>query len=1309
MEITKEITPYFLSGGGEMGELIRTMDWSKSLLGKPEHWPQNLRTAVSICINSRFPMVIWWGSHLIKIYNDGYRNLIAAKHPKAMGARGEDIWPEIWPVVGPMLQSVLDTGVATWSEDQMLLVERNGYPEESYFTFSYSAICDESGAIGGVFCAVNETTKRVLSERHLAKQVNNLFTQAPIAICIFRGNNFVVEMVNERMLQFWGRKAEQVVDKPVFESMPDLGGQGFEELLDKVYNTGERFVTSEISLTILRNINSEKVFIKLVYEALRDEDGSISGVMAVADEITDQVLLRKKIEESNTRYNRLLMGSPFAFCIMKGKDQVITLANNVMKEFWGKGNEVEGKTLLQVLPELKDQPFPGMIDSVYSTGNPVYANEIMAHLKRNGNLEERYFNIIYQPHVEADETISGVITIAHEVTNQVISRKKIEESEAFNRTVLESSPDCLKIIDADGRLLFMNNNGLCNLEIGDFSQFKNEPWWNLWATENQQLVKEAVAKALTGETAFFQALGYTTKGTAKWWDVIVSPVLEEGVDKKVSRIISVSRDITIQKQAAIKLQQSEQRFRNLVEKAPSPIYILKGESMILEVANDPVFKVWNVGKEALGKPFLDIIPEMKDQPFMRYLLDVYRNGVTHYGFEEPAYFNRENGETVLAYFNFTYQPYQEDDGTISGVMVLATDVTEQVISRKKIEESEHRYQKMIYSSPSMIAILRGEELIIDIANDAILETWGKGKDVIGKPLLSILPELIDQGFYDLFHQVYTTGQPDYGYEIPVQVMRNGQSELSYYTFVYQAQRDINDKICGIAIIATEVTPQAELNKKIKYSEERFRLLVRQAPVAICVLRGTNYVIEIINEAMAEIWGRTIDESINKPAFDVLPEFRDQGLKELLDTVYTTGVPFVAQELPLAIMRREMLENIFIKFVYEPIREADGSITGVMALAHEITDQVMARKRIEESEAHYRQMADLMPAKITNASPDGFVTYYNKNWLDFTGKTFEELKGFGFHNIIHPDEIEKFQQLFTIAAEMGTQLEMEMRFLNKAGEYIWHLNLASPVKDENGKVKMWVGSTTEIQKMKDEEERKDNFIKMVSHELKTPVTSIKGYVQLLLTMLQDEQEALLASLPVKTFLVRIDKLVLRLSKLITELLDLSRIEAGRLELKNELFNLNDLMNDAVEDIRFTNPKHGIKIYQDFNCTINGDRGRIEQAAINVITNAIKYSVNNDSIILRIYKADNNYVAVSVQDFGIGIDKKDHEKIFERFYRVGGKSEETYPGFGIGLFIVKEILSQHHGFITVESEKGKGTVFTFTLPFVTQNKAEEIKLN
>ena len=150
-----------------MGDLMREHDWSHSAIGEPATWPQSLRTATNICLNSRFPILIWWGPQLVMIYNDGYVPMLGDKHPAALGAPGREVWPEIWHVIGPMLDSVLHEGRATWSEDQLLLMTRAGYEEETYFTWSYSPIAGDSGTIDGVFCAVTETTQNVLATRRL--------------------------------------------------------------------------------------------------------------------------------------------------------------------------------------------------------------------------------------------------------------------------------------------------------------------------------------------------------------------------------------------------------------------------------------------------------------------------------------------------------------------------------------------------------------------------------------------------------------------------------------------------------------------------------------------------------------------------------------------------------------------------------------------------------------------------------------------------------------------------------------------------------------------------------------------------------------------------------------------------------------------------------------------------------------------------------------------------------------------------------------------------------------------------------------
>jgi PAS domain S-box-containing protein len=162
-----EIDYGFLSGGGEAGALIRAHNWAATPLGPVEAWPQSLRTSVSLCLKSRFAILIWWGPELVKLYNDAYASILGRKHPAALGARGRDVWPEIWHIIGPMLEGVLERGEATWSDDLLLELERNGYPEECYFTFSYSPIHDESGGVGGIFTPVQETTEQVIGERRL--------------------------------------------------------------------------------------------------------------------------------------------------------------------------------------------------------------------------------------------------------------------------------------------------------------------------------------------------------------------------------------------------------------------------------------------------------------------------------------------------------------------------------------------------------------------------------------------------------------------------------------------------------------------------------------------------------------------------------------------------------------------------------------------------------------------------------------------------------------------------------------------------------------------------------------------------------------------------------------------------------------------------------------------------------------------------------------------------------------------------------------------------------------------------------------
>jgi len=353
--------------------------------------------------------------------------------------------------------------------------------------------------------------------------------------------------------------------------------------------------------------------------------------------------------------------------------------------------------------------------------------------------------------------------------------------------------------------------------------------------------------------------------------------------------------------------------------------------------------------------------------------------------------------------------------------------------------------------------------------------------------------------------------------------------------------------------------------------------------------------------------------------------------------------------------------------------------------------------IEKSKEQFREVADSAPVMIWMTDENKQCNFVNKGWLNFSGRKKEQELGYGWIEGMHPDDYTRCAEVFDDAFVQRREYSLEYRFRREDGEYRWVRETGIPRYSAEGTFEGYIGSCIDVHETKMHEQRKDDFIRMASHELKTPVTSIKGYVQLLLTMFREHDLSKEGLYPqaIQTSLSTIDKQIIKLNRLMSELLDLSRIDSGKLELKMQNFDLNDLVKETVDDLQQTT-KHQILVNNNADCKLFGDKDRISQVLLNLLTNAIKYSPKTDSIEINVCRPSQSIVSISVKDNGIGIDKKDHEKIFERFYRVEGKTEQTYPGFGIGLFIASEIINRHNGTISVESEKSKGATFTFTLP-------------
>ena len=610
-------------------------------------------------------------------------------------------------------------------------------------------------------------------------------------------------------------------------------------------------------------------------------------------------------------------------------------------------------------------------------------------------------------------------------------------------------------------------------------------------------------------------------------------------------------------------------------------------------------------------------------------------------------------------------------------------------------------RELIMKAPVAIAAYIGPEFIVELVNDKCLEIFGKTREeVLHRPIFDVLPEGREQGFEEIHRSVYETGKIFRANEIEARIKHRDGEYAAWYNLVYQPLRDEHGVIIGVIGIATDVSEAVIARRRIEDHEDVLQNLITQAPVPIIILTGKDMIVEQMNERYSEILGIPFEKVRNRPVLEAFPSLKEKGFDELLKKVFETGEAYHGTEYAVDMSPYGRYRTEYFNIVYEPLKDKNGNVQRIMIVAYDVTASIETRKNIEQAEERMRI--------ATQAADTGTWDWYPQTGKIICDDRCKELFGLPrnvdldydkFFAAIHPDDREKTSAAIMSAMNpaSGGDYEIEFRSIGlEDGKTRWLKSKGKVYFNSNGEAGRFTGIILDIHDAKELEERKNHFIQMASHELKTPVTSIKGYVQLLLNMLKEDENAELPPLLVKSSLISIDKQVVRLTRLMSELLDLTRIESGKMELNKEVFNLNELVIDTVQDILYTNNQHTIHIFHEVGCVVEADRDRIGQVIINLLTNAIKYSPGSRRIDVTIRKAEESQVAVAVKDNGIGINYTDLEKVFERFFRASGKSEQTFPGFGIGLFISRDIVQRHGGQILVKSELGKGSEFIFVLP-------------
>lgn len=696
--------------------------------------------------------------------------------------------------------------------------------------------------------------------------------------------------------------------------------------------------------------------------------------------------------------------------------------------------------------------------------------------------------------------------------------------------------------------------------------------------------------------------------------------------------------------------------------------------------------------DVIGKHISEVIGQAAFDKLTPHIEAVFRGQTVEFE-TELAY------TSGMRYVNASYIPDKDEaTGKVIGYTGFVTDITARKQAELALKKSEDRYRKLVNSLPVAMYSCDKEGRII-FYNDIAVRLWGYEPEMNS-----------DAVKYCAYCKVWLPdGTLVLPHETPMATsLREGISFRNLEAFFervdgkqFYAQVSIDpildeeNNIIGAINIIQDITETKRVEMQLRESEYRMRMLMESLPAAIYTCDADG-IITTYNKAAVELWGR--EPEIGKDKWC--------GSWKIFDP--KNGSPVPLDQCPMAVTLRTGRavtgEEILVErpdgmrhYVLphpRPLYDSAGKFIGAINLLMDIThrkqiEKVLddARKRIEKNAEDLQLILETIPQMAWTSRPDGHVDYLNKAWYEYTGAT--DLSGWNWEKYIYPEDHRRTYEKWKHSLETGENYEIEYRWVRHDGAVRWMLGRAKPVRSSGGHIIMWIGTATDIHDQKTIDEKKDEFIGIASHELKTPLTSLKAYIQLLDSILPADDN----SMP-KLYVKKANEYVRRLNNLISDLLDVTKIQAGKLTLDISEFDFDAFANDCIEALRQTNTTHRLILEGSSGLIVKGDKLRLEQVFINYVLNAIKYSPKADKVIIRLAAAE-NMLKVSVTDFGVGIAPGDVKKLFERFYRVKAHAHK-FSGLGLGLYISAEIVKRHGGSVWAESEVGKGSTFYFSLP-------------
>jgi signal transduction histidine kinase/FixJ family two-component response regulator len=1263
------------AGGGEVGHLLRRIDWAKTPLGSVSNWSPALRTMVGMVLNNRSPLVLWWGPQLVQIYNDAFRSIPASKHPLAVAQSAAECWSEIWNVIGPMIEAPLRGQPATGSDDLMLLVNRKGFLEETHFKFAYSPVPDESlvgSKIGGVLGTVAEITEEVYAGRQLAT-LRDLARQAPEAatgamacdLCarVLAGNDRDVPCSLLYLLDTTGDRADLAGSSGFGEAMRD--GSLPETItftdaapaiwpVDRAMRQGIRSAFEKRSPSVVSGIAwmglprgawTQAPDQVVILPLFSPEQPQAYGVMVVAvnphreldsqyrtfldlaaDHVATTIRNARAYQQERLRAKQLAEGDLAKTAFF----------SNVSHEF-----RTPLTLLLGPLEDLRAESISGSaqrarIDAIHRNALRLLklVNTLLDFARMEAGRAEANYQATDLASLTVDLATSFRATIARAGLDLIVQCPALPESvyvdrDMWEKIVLNLLSNAFKFTFAGSISVSLHAEddsvvlAVADTGIGIAAQDLPRLFERFHRVENARsrshegsgiglaFVRE-LARLHRGEVHVQSVVGTGTtfsvripRGSAHLpKEQLASPDIVGSAASNVPAFVEEARSWDSVRRSSRQsippaaLAEIAQSARNRVlfvdDNADMREYVtrLLSKQWQVEAVEDGISALEAIARECPALVLADVMmPRLDGFGLLRTL----RAAPTTQNLPVILLSARAGEESTLQALqaganDYLIKPFSAGDlqARVSSQLKIAA-LRDQVEHER--EAARRLMEGLFNAAPAAIALIRGPDLVVVFANPRCLELWGRTKPraVVGKPLLSAIPELGGQGLAETVRRVMVTGEPIFGNELPATVLRAGTEVQVRLNYVYVPTRDASGAIDGVSMFAFDVTREFEARGRAELGEQVGHALVTQESLSDQLSQCCAALVTI-GAAFARIW--TYDAT-----HDLLDLRASAGLYE-----HTTD--------PQA-------------------RLSLGTIkAGLIAKNRE-------------------------PTLIQNVIGDSRV-------IDQPWAVREGLASFAGYPLIVGQRLVGVLALYTKVELSG--------------------GMSAAIATIAGQIAIAVD--------RDASERfRELFIGILGHDLRNPLNAVLMAQHLLLETAPEAE---------KRLLMRLGSSAKRMERMITQLLDFTRARSGGgIALLREPADLAAICAQAVDELKTANPERRIELTLAGDAHGLWDTDRMAQVFSNLTANAVSYGSRETAVEISLTAALSEVVC-TVRNFGPKIPIDLLPYLFDPFRRARHAKAAAAQGLGLGLFICQQIVAAHGGKMLVESSAERGTLFTVMLP-------------